>query len=84
MRRLKNILIALDQLVYVLLTLGHGSPDETLSAASYRLELQGRWSGRVLRPLVDRLFWFDPEHCKTSYLSEQQRAQLPSHYRASR
>ena len=33
-RRLLNILIALDQFVYVLLTLGHGSPDETLSAAA--------------------------------------------------
>ena len=32
-RRLLNILIALDQFVYVLLTLGHGSPDETMSAA---------------------------------------------------
>ena len=38
-RRLLNLLIALDQLVYVLLTLGHGSPDETMSAADGRLHI---------------------------------------------
>lgn len=35
-KRLLNVLIALDQLAYVLLTLGRGSPDETLSAAAWR------------------------------------------------
>ena len=31
-QRLLNILIALDQLIYALVTLGYGSPLETLSA----------------------------------------------------
>ena len=48
--RLLNILIALDQFVYVLLTLGHGSPDETMSAAAYRLWLRDQIGGRYFKP----------------------------------
>ena len=32
-QRLLNLLIAIDQLLWVLLTLGRGHPDETISAA---------------------------------------------------
>ncbi len=31
-RRILNFLVALDQLAWVLVTLGHGEPDETLSS----------------------------------------------------
>lgn len=73
-RRILNILIAIDQLLYVLVTLGNGHPDETLSAAAWRLELKGHWAGKVFRPIIDTLMWFDPEHCMTSYESELIRA----------
>ena len=36
-QRILNLLIALDQLAWVLVTLGAGHPDETISAASYRM-----------------------------------------------
>ena len=68
--RLLNVLICADQLAFSLLTLGSSAPDETMSAAAYRLEQAGRWPGRIFRPLIDALFWFDPTHCKTSYESE--------------
>ena len=80
-RRALNILIALDQLAWVLLTLGNGQPDETISAALWRMEQQGKHAGRWLRPVVDALFWFDPEHCRTSFESERTQAQLPDAYR---
>lgn len=79
-RRLLNILIAIDQLFYVLVTLGNGSPDETFSAAAWRLEQAGKWQGILFRPLLDLLFWFDPEHCKSSYESEVNRKHLPNLY----
>lgn len=83
-RRLLNILIALDQLAWVLLTLGNGSPDETISAAAWRMESQGKPAGRLLRPLIDLLFWpLQPRHCQLAYESEQQAAQLPDGYRVS-
>jgi hypothetical protein len=41
-QRLLNVLIAIDQLAWVVLTLGAGHPDETISAAAWRM-------GTVLR-----------------------------------
>lgn len=84
LRRVQNVLIALDQLAYVLLTLGHGSPDETLSAALWRWELTGHWAS-FFRPFVDGLFYVitfgrDNNHCRDSYESELQRRHLPGHY----
>lgn len=36
-RRILNLLIAIDQLAWVALTLGNGLPDETISAALWRM-----------------------------------------------
>ena len=80
-QRLLHIGIAIDQLAYVLLTLGAGSPDETLSAAAYRSEGSGKLLGRIFRPLIDALFWFDPDHCRNSFESEVNRLHLPPEYR---
>lgn len=81
MARLINLLIALDQLAFSLITLGGASPDETASAAAWRLERAGRWQGRLFRPLIDAIFFFDPDHCEGAYKSELLRAQLPRGYR---
>lgn len=80
-RRILNVLIALDQFLFCLATLGHSSPDETLSAAAWRWEQAGKLRGRVLCPLIDALFWFDPKHCRTSFESEVNRLHLPKEYR---
>ena len=81
-RRLVNILIALDQLVYVLATLGDGYPDETISAAAWRMEQEGKLAGRVLRPVIDLLARpFEQGHCHAAYVSEILRGQLPDEYR---
>lgn len=80
-RRVLNFLIALDQLAWVVLTLGNGSPDETISAAAWRMEGQGKVMGFVLRPLIDTLFFFDPDHCRKAYNAEFRNLQLPESYR---
>ncbi len=81
-RSLLNILIAIDQLVYVLLTLGHGSPDETMSAAAYRLWLRDQIGGRLFKPVIDALFSpFERDHCKRAYRAEMERRHLPGSYR---
>lgn len=41
-RRVLHVLIAIDQLAWVVLTMGDGSPDETISAAAWRMERQGK------------------------------------------
>lgn len=79
--RLLNLMVALDQLVYVLLTMGHGSPDETLSAAAYRLWLRDQWGGRYFKPVIDLLFLpLERDHCKRSYRAEMERRHLPGGY----
>lgn len=80
-RRLLNLLIAIDQLLWVALTLGNGYPDETISAAMWRLEQEGRWVGRILRPLIDLLFFFHKDHCENAFHNEIGNIQLPEKYR---
>jgi hypothetical protein len=81
-QRLLNLLIAIDQLAWVVLTLGKGYPDETISAAAWRMEQQGKLAGRILRPLVDLLFRpIEKDHCYKAWLSEVHRSQLPSAYK---
>ena len=81
-QRMLNLLIALDQLAYVLVTLGAGSPDETLSAAAWRTEQEGRILGRIFRPLIDMIFWpIERNHCRTAFESERNGSHLPEEYR---
>lgn len=75
--RILNIAIALDQLIYVLVTLGYGMPDETLSGAAWRTEQAGRLGGRICRPVIDWLFWFDPEHCRRQHEYEARVGLVP-------
>ena len=85
MRRFLHLLIALDQLAWVVLTLGAGFPDETISAAAHRMERDGKLAGRALRPLIDALMTIltlgrDTTHCANAYESERVRRQLPRGY----
>jgi hypothetical protein len=73
-------MIAVDQLLYSIITLGYASPIETMSAAAYRLEQEGKLAGKVFRPLIDLVFWFDPLHCHVSWLNLKQLTYLPEGY----
>lgn len=72
----KQVLIALDQFVN---TLCNGWADETLSSRCWRWELNGKRSWP--RKLVDRLFFWDKNHCRESYESELKRLQCPPELR---
>lgn len=80
-KRLGHILIAFDQLLWVFMTLGAGYPDETISAASWRMEQEGKLAGRKLRPVIDWLAssW-GSDHCQKAFIGEQLRKQLPPEY----
>ena len=76
--RALHVLIALDAFIFVLLTLGAAYPGETISSAAWRLELQGRWQGRVFRPFIDWLFsGLQAGHCAGAYRNERTGARLP-------
>ena len=72
-----NVLIALDQLAGAII-LG-SKADMTISAQAWLWHVQGRrhWLYR----LIDRLFWWQKNHCYQSYLSELNRTQLPPEMR---
>ncbi len=75
---MKQFLIAFDQLINTILG---GYADETLSARAWRAEAKGRFLGKVFRPLIDFILFFDKDHCYNSYLSEVQKRQFPRDYR---
>lgn len=67
-----QVLIALDQLANTLLC---GYADETMSARAWRHHVDGSrtWPCR----LIDTLFFWQKDHCKTAWESEMARAHLP-------
>lgn len=69
-----HVCVGLTQL---LCTLVGGWPDETTSSYLWRLERQGKLAGKLFRPLVDRLFFWQPEHCARSYAAERERYHVP-------
>lgn len=74
----KNLLLWVDQGGNVVLL---GSPDETISARSYREGvLNGKRSWAAMRWFVDKLFWFEPDHTKAAYEAERARCHLPADY----
>lgn len=81
--------IALDQVANVLLTpLSAGAwADETLSCRAYRMDRDGKPWGRVWRPVIDALFFWQRQapgvegHCHGAYLKERARYNLPPEMR---
>lgn len=78
---MRQFFIALDQLVNCLICLegdGFGMSDEMLSARAWRL----RRTYPRLHVWIDRLFWWDADHCEECYQIEISRKHLPSEYRS--
>lgn len=82
-QRILNLLIALDQFIFCVITLGKAMPDETMSAAAWRGEQLRKQNGKghilptFFRPIIDALFWFDKDHCFKAYRAEVMRSQYP-------
>lgn len=77
-----SVAIALDQLFNALIG---GYPDETLCAAAYKGEKEGKFFPKIFRPVIDFIMsLFEKEHCKKAYESEVYGRQLPDVYYRSR
>jgi hypothetical protein len=64
-----DLLIAIDVLLFRVITLGRARPGETMSAAAYHGEQTRKIMGRLFRPLIDLLFrYWQHDHCRQSYL----------------
>jgi len=82
---MKQFLISLDQTVNTLFfeteedgTRVWGWADESISARSYRLRDKG-WA--LQYKLINKLFFWQIDHCGYAYYSEELRSQLPREYR---
>ena len=77
----KQLLIAIDQVFNVLTRffVEKTYADETLSSRCYRWDRDKVMSWP--RKLVDLLFFWETYHCYESYISEQERYQLPPEFR---
>lgn len=72
MNRILNVLIALDIFVFALITFGGSQRNETISAAAWSLEQDGKWQGKLFRPIIDFLFSpLQKDHCHKAFLSER-------------
>lgn len=77
MRKLTQILIAIDQLLNTLIG---GYADETLSAHAYRQRgTKKHWT--ITYKVINAIFFWQINHCENSYMSEFERRQLPTEYR---
>jgi hypothetical protein len=82
-----QVFLALDQLANALIppiggTLSYA--DETLSARSWRAYRDGKIFGKLFKPPIDALFYWqkwDMNHCQRAYEKERARANLPPEYR---
>jgi hypothetical protein len=75
-RRILNILIPLDALLFGILCLGNVQVGETASEAAYRMDKQGKFFG-FFRHVIDWLaltFFNQEEHCRLAYEAARERA----------
>ena len=74
-----QLLVALDQLANVLITPGHSGAwaDETLSSRAYRMDYEHKPWGRLMRPLIDGIMFWQLNHCRSAFVSERERLQSP-------
>lgn len=70
-RRMLRIAVAVDILLFSLITLGASKRDETMSSAAWSMEQDGKLMGRIFRPLIDWIFGpIEADHCAGSWLTE--------------
>ena len=67
-----NILIAFDQLISALIL---GQPNETISSRAWRCkDANSFW--KVMHSLINKLFFFQKDHCHKAYLVELERKHI--------
>lgn len=72
-----QVLIAIDQFINAIFG---GYADETLSSRAHRQQNK-KWYWFVLRRFIDLIFFFEKDHCRNAWESENERAHLPHSFR---
>ena len=81
MNRIFQLLLSLDQLfnVFISLIIGGGWADESLSARAYRSKGDKYWNKAY--KAINKIFFWQANHCEEAYLAERDQQQLPPRYR---
>lgn len=74
---MKQVAIAFDQLLNAVLG---GYADETISARVYRNRKKSKWWAMWLK-IIDKIFFWQDDHCFQSHLNELERKHFPKFYR---
>ena len=78
---LLQLFVAIDQLGNALIG---GYADETISSRAYRAEFNGKRWGKIWRPVIDKVFFFQKNHCEKAFVSEHLRLQFPTELRVNK
>jgi hypothetical protein len=73
--RAREIAVAVDQLCNAIFG---GYASETISARCWRLRAERPYG--TLQRLIDRLFFWQSDHCRASYEAQVQRRNMPAEY----
>jgi hypothetical protein len=74
--KLEQLLISIDQVFNAIFG---GMADETLSARAYRKKsVSKKWY--IAYKVINKIFFWQKDHCYEAYLSEMNRKQLPAEY----
>lgn len=74
---IKNVFIWIDQGINTIILFGY--PDETISSRFYRWHRDDKCKYPMI--ILDKILFFDQNHCYNSYLSEKLNKQLPPEFR---
>lgn len=70
-QRILHFIIALDQLLFSVLTLGKYYPTRTVSAWAFESAKNGSMIGKAVKTMIDVLFKiFREDHCLDAYLEQ--------------
>jgi len=62
-QRILIILYLFDCFVLSLITLGACKIGETISSVAFITEMDGKLIGKLMRPVIDTVMWWDKDHC---------------------
>jgi hypothetical protein len=75
---MRQFLTAIDQVVNTMLG---GWADETLSSRAYRMEQKGHKYWGWTASAINKLFFWQSNHCRGAYRDERERRHLPPEIR---
>ncbi len=65
--RLFILIVTLDVFLFTIVCFGNVKLGECASSAAWDLKIQGKWQGILAVSIINKIFFFQPEHCRKSW-----------------